>query len=71
MRLSGVAGEHELSLDVGAAYGSAADGVGGAGEGVGVQDYEAEGGTLTKIKPPEPRPANATPALAAPIAAAQ
>lgn len=29
---------------------------------VGVQDYEAEGGTLAKVAPPPPRPADSTPA---------
>lgn len=33
---------------------------------VGAQDYEAEGGTLVKLAPPPPRPAEAKPAEAAP-----
>ncbi|MFT3735509.1 MAG: rhodanese-like domain-containing protein [Rhodocyclaceae bacterium] len=36
----------------------------------GAQDYEAEGGTLSKITPPAPRPAAAAPAAPAPTAAA-
>lgn len=35
---------------------------------IGVQDYEAEGGTLTKIAPPPPREETAAPAAAVPTA---